>query len=75
MDDLEEIKTMKQDFLRKEIIEKGYDPEHFMKYLRDHKEDATNIDSWIITELEKIVINYRAEPELFFSKDIPTIKN
>lgn len=29
MDNLEEIKMMKQEFLRKEIIEKGYDPVHF----------------------------------------------
>lgn len=75
MEDLEEIKQLKQNFLKKEIIEKGFDPEHFLQYLREIKDDASNIDSWIITELEKVVVDYRAEPEIFFSRDSLEVKN
>lgn len=61
---------IKQTFLRKEIIEKGYDPLHFAEYLSKMKKQGINIENWLITELEKMVINYKAEPLIFFKKKI-----
>lgn len=66
MDSLENIKKLKQEFLKKEILEKGFDPKHFTDYISDKKENGTNIDNWILVELEKIVVDYKAEPEIYF---------
>lgn len=70
MDSLEDIKKLKQEFLKNEILNKGYDPKHFSEYISDKKKDGTDIDNWILVELEKIVVDYKAEPEVFFSKDL-----
>ena len=61
---------IKQTFLRKEIIDKGYDPEHFAEYLSKMKKEGKNIENWLITELEKMVINYKSEPIIFFKKKV-----
>ena len=61
---------IKQTFLRKEIIEKGYDPLHFAEYLNKKKKDGINIENWLITELEEMIINYKSEPIIFFKKKV-----
>jgi hypothetical protein len=50
----------KQNFLRCEILDKGYDANDFVEYLIGFKgEDAGNVENWTMEELFKIVHDYR----------------
>ena len=66
MDSLENIKKLKQDFLKKEIIDKGYDPKHFTDYIANRKANGIDIDNWTLVELERLVVDYKAEPNIYF---------
>ena len=48
----EEIIQQKQQFLRKNIIDKGYDQTHFINFLTLHRENGTEVQNWTIVELE-----------------------
>lgn len=41
----------KQDYLKKEIIAKGYDREEFAEFMMEQKEDGLNVDNWEFREL------------------------
>ena len=58
MDSEEERKT-KQTYLRKVIIEAGYNPDGFVNYLNSVKEDGSEIDNWTLDELKIEVQNYK----------------
>lgn len=45
----------KQNFLRKEVIEVGYDPHQFTDYLCELREDGDDLDNWSVDSLEEAV--------------------
>lgn len=46
----------KQNFLKKEILQKGYDAQEFQEFLEGKKYDGgNNIDLWEFEELEEVV--------------------
>ena len=45
----------KQQYLRTEIIEKGYNPSDFMAYLSDQREDGDDVENWGYTSLTDAV--------------------
>lgn len=58
MDDTE----AKQNYLREEIIGKGYDPESFSRFLENKKgEDALNLELWTMKQLADFVAEYKIE--------------
>ena len=56
MENIEE----KQSFLRKEIIDKGYDPNEFSIYLSQLKEGDLDLDNWSLSELREVVNQYKS---------------
>jgi LysM repeat protein len=53
----------KQEFLRKEIIEQGYDGEEFQDFMTSMHPNQTDIDlsEWDMTELQAVVIKFKTE--------------
>ena len=59
MADNEEQIEKKQNFLRKEIIDKGYSPEDFANYVKNIKgENGADLNLWSIEELYIIVPHF-----------------
>ena len=54
----EDKKYLKQEYLRSEIINQGYDQISFINYISSLKEDGANIDNWTFTELTTIVSEF-----------------
>lgn len=54
----EEDTKHKQIYLRKEILEKGYDANKFVEYLSSKRENGEDIDNWSTASLEEAVKNY-----------------
>lgn len=57
--DDEETKN-KQQFLRVEILEKGFDPNKFVEYISGERENGHDIDNWSFEDLEKAVREFCA---------------
>ena len=50
----------KQNYLRTEIIDKGYDPEEFSTYISSIKgEDGIDLSLWTMQELENVVKDFQ----------------
>lgn len=49
----------KQNYLIKNIIEEGYDPEAFTEFLHKERDEGENIDNWTIEELETMVVLFK----------------
>jgi hypothetical protein len=48
-------RELKQNFLRTEILDKGYDPEEFLNFLITKKGDeASDLDVWNFQELKSV---------------------
>jgi len=57
-DDLE----TKQQYLRSEIIDQGYNPEDFSTYMGNIRgEEGLNIENWTFSELQEIVSQFKSE--------------
>ena len=54
----EEIKR-KQEFLRKEILDKGYDQSEFVQFCVSIKEKGDDLSNWTFEELESIVSQFQ----------------
>ena len=54
-----EITEIKQQYLRSEIIDKGYDPEKFSEFLSSQSEKGLDIESWTIEELGEAVYKFQ----------------
>ena len=52
-------KAQKQDFLKAEIIDKGYSKEEFAVFLEQQKEGGNDVDSWSFPELQDIVQKFQ----------------
>ncbi len=69
-----EIQIRKQHFLREEILEEGFNKDHFSKYLGFYKQNGTNIDVWSEEEIKFIVQKYKNEPVFFFKRSLNEIQ-
>ena len=45
----------KQDYLKREILEKGYDIQEFTEFMLSQKDDGLNVDNWDARELIMVV--------------------
>ena len=55
-----EERLKKQTFLKKEILEKGYDPQEFQEFLEKKKCDGgTNVDLWEYQELKDVYLFFK----------------
>lgn len=53
--------TDKQNFLREEIMEKGYSPEEFQKYMMQQAgTEDIDLDQWSMQQLQEIVENFKS---------------
>ena len=56
----EEELESKQQYLRQEIIDKGYDPSDFNSFMCNiRQEENIDLNSWSLDELKSVVINYQ----------------
>jgi hypothetical protein len=55
---MEDETRQKQLFLRKNIIERGYDPLPFTDYLSQQRENGHDIENWSLKDLEEVVNKY-----------------
>jgi hypothetical protein len=75
---LVELRRQKQEFLKTEIIDRGYEGSYFSDYLNSKREEGGNdIDMWSLEELKHAVIDfrkimdeYRAKGELGTAEDL-----
>lgn len=64
----------KQEFLSKEILEAGFDPEEFQDYMLDHSSKELDLNEWTIEELAHMVKKYKnqgTEEEEVLQKEQP----
>ena len=62
-----EERLKKQIFLKKEILEKGYDAQEFQEFLEKKKyEGGTNIDLWEFLELREVLICFKKNSQFLW---------
>lgn len=74
IDAAEAKRRRKQRFLQQVIVETRYDRDDFTDFLDRRKSNAADIDQWNPFELEKMVDEYKRQPEIYFSHqmfDVP----
>ena len=65
MEEKDEILEAKQNYLRQEIIEKGFSPDEFANFLSKTKgEDAADLNSYSLEDLQDIVRKFKEPKEL-----------
>ena len=64
----------KQNYLRSEIIDKGFDPDDFFQFLSSLKEGEVDLQNWYMNELIDIVNQYKINIEKK-KNQIPKIMN
>ena len=57
---MENIRLLKQSYLKTEILDKNYNPDYFLKFLEDRCGNATNFDTLTLNEIKQIVSLYKA---------------
>jgi hypothetical protein len=57
-EEYEDYTKQKQQYLRTNIIDVGYDPGHFTDFMQDQREDGEDIDNWSFTSLQDMVKKY-----------------
>jgi hypothetical protein len=65
----------KQQYLRDEILQIGYNPAHFASYLCGEREDGDDIDNWSVDSLVDVVKQYKMDnpdPEAVNQADYET---
>ena len=60
---LEEDLKVKQDFLREEILEKGFDPEEFISFLNSTLKIDSDINHCSIDEIKRVVLSFKEMKE------------
>ena len=65
-------RTLKQNYLRTEIMEKGFDSEQFLGYISDLKgEEEAEIDNFTLEELKEAVANFKIKLNKEQNNNIP----
>jgi len=59
LEDNEEEKALKQEYLIEHVINQNYDRTEFADYMISMKEDGMNIDNWSLIELMDIVKDFK----------------
>ena len=54
-------RQLKQQFLKGQVVNQGYDPGEFSAYLGRERENGTDIDNWSLDELETMVYQFRKQ--------------
>lgn len=54
----------KQQYLRSEIIEGGYDPGQFVEFLASQRENGEDIEVWSVSSLEDMVTKFKKDNPL-----------
>lgn len=57
--DMDSVKRQKQQYLREEIIDKGYSAQVFVEYLATVREDGDDIDMWEYDDLKAMVKQFQ----------------
>ena len=68
---MENIRLLKQSYLKTEILDKNYNPDYFLKFLEDRCGNATNFDTLTLNEIKQIVCgapNVRAGLKVIVAK-------
>lgn len=66
--DPETKRKEKQNFLKQVILDPNYDKDDFTIFIDRKRSNAGDIDKWNVFELEKIVDEYKRQPNTFFSR-------
>lgn len=70
-----ETSEIKQDYLRNEILEGGFEADHFLEFLIGKKgDDAANVDNWRFDELKEVVEEYKKLYSNKIEKETETIQ-
>lgn len=73
---MEETLEVKQQFLRSEIIDQGYDPNDFSKYMGTIRgEEDINLDSWSLSDIQQVVSSYKQKISELQQGQIPPVDN
>lgn len=67
----------KQNYLRKEILEKNYNPSEFIEYLNSKLNIGDNLDLCTIDELKEVVQGYiqlKRSPEVSMPEEPPAVQ-
>jgi hypothetical protein len=59
----------KQQYLRSEIIDKGYDPQKFSEFLGSISDKGLDIEMWSMEELTEVVYKFQCENECNENKE------
>lgn len=51
---MEDTTEAKQNYLREEIIDKKYDPEAFIGYMGEQRENGADINIWSYADLQEV---------------------
>lgn len=70
-----EERLKKQNFLKTEVLQKGYDAQDFQQFLEIKRENGgSNIDLWDFSELKKLVYSYhKSKTSLFGGEELEII--
>ena len=49
----------KQEYLVKEIIEKGYDPAEFTNFIANEREGGHDVEVWTLPDLKEVVEKFK----------------
>lgn len=61
LDKLNQERKLKQNFLKSDVLLKGYEPKIFGDYISGLKENGGDIDEWTMDQLVKIVEDFKKE--------------
>lgn len=53
-------RQIKQDFLKDNIVDKGYNTGEFAHFLLEQRENGTEIDVWVFSELQVAVNDFQS---------------
>ena len=72
----------KQQFLKGEILNQGYNAEKFSEYISNLKENGTDLNNWTLEELQNIVVSFKNQEnsgeinsEEIIEKEVENVKN
>ena len=71
----------KQQYLKSEILDQGYDADKFSEYICTIKENGTDLNNWTLEELQNIVLSFKnQEKEMnnnnaYIEKEVENVRN